>query len=449
MSSAVAAAEAAVSASEALFARARRVMPGGVSRNAVLRRPHPFYVAKGEGCHVTDIEGVRRIDFSNNMTSQIHGHAHPAIIAAVTQQLGKGTAFSLATEAEVLFAEHMCSRSPSFDKIRFVNSGTEAVMSALKAARAFTGRAKIAKVEGAYHGLYDYAEVSQTANPANWGEAARPASVPVAQGTPQAALDDVVVIPFNDPERAIAILDRHAGEIACVLLDLLPHRVGMLASSKPFVQKLHQWTRSHGALFVVDEVITFRSGFGGAQEWYGVQPDLTAMGKMIGGGFPVGALAGRAEVMDVMDPWRAKVQFPLSGTYSANPVTMVAGRAAMELFDRAAVERLNRLAALARRRVAEAIQLAGVPACVTGAGSMFRIHMKAEAPKNYRSVYPTEAETRSLRILLDHLAANGVLMIETGSAALSTPMTEKEIDVLSEATLAGLRKVKSELGTTP
>jgi glutamate-1-semialdehyde 2,1-aminomutase len=435
-------------ASEALFARARRVMPGGVSRNAVLRRPHPFYVARGEGCWVTDIEGVRRIDFSNNMTSQIHGHAHPAIIAAVTAQMARGTAFSLATEAEVVFAEHMCTRAPSFEKIRFVNSGTEAVMGALKAARAFTGRPKIAKVEGAYHGLYDYAEVSQTAGPATWGDAQRPASVPVAHGTPASALNDVVVIPFNDPERAVAILDRHAGELACVLLDLLPHRVGMMPASAPFVRALHQWTRRHGALFVCDEVITFRSGHGGAQAWHDVRPDLTAMGKMIGGGFPVGAIAGRAEVMDVMDPWRSKVLFPLSGTYSANPVTMVAGLAAMQLFDQAAVARLNRLGDLARSHIAEAIGLVGVPACVAGAGSLFRIHMKPEAPRDYRAVYPAEAESRALKVLLDHLAANGILLIETGSGALSTPMTEHEIDLLGEAVLAGLRKVKAQLSSS-
>lgn len=445
MDTAVTAATGTVSASEALFARARRVMPGGVSRNAVLRRPHPLYVAHGEGCYVTDIEGVRRIDFSNNMTSQIHGHAHPAIVAAVTGQLGKGTAFSLATEAEVLFAEAMCARSPAFEKIRFVNSGTEAVMSALKAARAFTGRPKIAKVEGAYHGLYDYAEVSQTANPANWGDAGHPASVPVAQGTPASALADVVVIPFNDPEGAIRLLDQHADQLACVLLDLMPHRVGMVPASAGFVRALHEWTRRNGALFVCDEVITLRSGYGGAQEWHDVRPDLTAMGKMIGGGFPVGALAGRADVMDVMDPWRAKVQFPLSGTYSANPVTMVAGRAAMELFDRSAVERLNRLADLARSRIAEAIEAAGVPACVAGAGSLFRIHMQPQLPQNYRAVYPTEAQARSLKVLLDHLAAHGILLIETGSGALSTPMTEKEIDLLGEAMLAGFRRVKAQL----
>jgi glutamate-1-semialdehyde 2,1-aminomutase len=434
-----------VSASEALFARARKVMPGGVSRNAVLRRPHPFYVERGEGCYATDIEGVRRIDFSNNMTSQIHGHAHPAIVAAVTAQLARGTAFSMATEAEVLFAEYLCSRSPSFEKIRFVNSGTEAVMSALKAARAFTGRAKIAKVEGAYHGLYDYAEVSQTAGPSTWGDAAHPASVPVSHGTPASALNDVVVIPFNDPERAINILDQHADELACVLLDLMPHRVGLMQASAPFVRALHQWARKNGVLLVCDEVITFRSNFGGAQAWYDVQPDLTAMGKMIGGGFPVGAIAGRTEVMDVMDPWREKVLFPLSGTHSANPVTMVAGLAAMELFDQSAVVRLNRLADMARTRIAEAIRATGVPACVTGAGSMFRIHMKPEVPQDYRSVYQTPAQARSLKVLLDHLAAHGILLIETGSAALSTPMNEREIDLLSEAMMVGFRKVKAQL----
>jgi len=443
MKQAAVARDAGLSPSEALFARARKVMPGGVSRNTVLRRPHPYYVVRGEGCYVTDMDGVRRIDFSNNLTSQIHGHAHPAIVAAVTDQLQRGTAFSMATEVEVQFAEHMCSRSPAFEKIRFVNSGTEAVMSALKAARAFTGRPKIAKVEGAYHGLYDYAEVSQTSRPSSWGDIDHPASVPVSHGTPAAALNDVVVIPFNDPERAIAILDRHADELACVLIDLLPHRVGLIPASEAFVRALHQWTRDHGALFVCDEVITLRSNYGGAQQWYDIRPDLTAMGKMIGGGFPVGALAGRAEVMDVMDPWAKTVLFPLSGTYSANPITMVAGLAAMELFDADAVRRLNRLAALARSRIAEAIKIARAPACVTGAGSMFRVHMKPEAPRDYRSGLQTEEEAHLLKLLLDHLAENGVLMIATGSGALSTPMTEKEIDRLAEAILGGFRKCVS------
>jgi glutamate-1-semialdehyde 2,1-aminomutase len=433
------------SASEVLYARARRVMPGGVSRNTVLRRPHPFYVARGEGCHVIDIEGGRRIDFCNNMTSQIHGHAHPAVVAAVTEQLARGTAFSMASEVEVRYAEHMCARAPSFEKIRFVNSGTEAVMGALKAARAYTGRPKIAKVEGAYHGQYDFAEASQTARPANWGDADRPASVPVAHGTPRGVLDDVVILPFNDIARALALLDAHADELACVLMDLMPHRVTLVPAEEAFVQALYGWTRRNGALFVCDEVITFRSNYGGAQAWYDIRPDLTAMGKMIGGGFPVGAVAGRAEVMDVMDPLRDKVLFPLSGTYSANPVTMTAGLVTMELFDADAVVRLNRLAELARSRIAEAIRIADVPACVTGAGSMFRVHMKPQPPRDYRSAYASAEEARLLKVLLDHMTAHGVLMINSGAGALSTPMSEREIDHLAEEMLAGLRKVRGEL----
>ncbi len=431
--------------SAALYQRALKVMPGGCSRNTVLRKPHPLYAEKGEGCYVTDIEGVRRIDFANNMASLIHGHAHPQVVAGVTEQLQKGTAFTMATEAEIDYAEHMIGRSSGFEKIRFVNSGTEAVMSCLKAARAFTGRAKIAKVEGAYHGLYDYAEVSQTAKPANWGDLNKPASVPVAYGTPASALNDVVIIPFNDPERAIAILDQHADELACVLIDLLPHRVGLIPASEAFFKALRKWTQDNGALLVCDEVITFRSNYGGAQEWYDVRPDLTAMGKMIGGGFPVGALAGRRDVMDVMDPLADKVLFPHSGTFSANPMTMIAGRISMELFDRAAVDQLNELAKYARDSITEAIRIADIPACVTGGGSMFRVHMKAEAPRDYRSGYVTETEAGLTKLLLDHLFDNGIMMINTCSGTLSTAMTRKEIDLLSEVLLSGFRLIKQQL----
>jgi len=401
------------SPSAALYQRALKVMPGGCSRNTVLRKPHPLYAERGEGCYVTDIEGVRRIDFANNMASLIHGHAHPAVVSAVTDQLQKGTAFTLATEVEIDYAEHLCNRNPGFEKIRFVNSGTEAVMSCLKAARAYTGRAKIAKVEGAYHGLYDFAEVSQTSKPVNWGDEEKPLSVPVAHGTPASALKEVVVIPFNDAERAIAILDHHADELACVLIDLLPHRVGLVPASQDFIEALHQWTRDNGALLVCDEVITFRSNYGGAQEWYQVRPDLTAMGKMIGGGFPVGALAGRAEVMDVMDPLADKVLFPHSGTFSANPITMTAGLVTMELFDEAAVLKLNALAEHTRIQIEEAIRLTDIPACVTGSGSMFRVHMKPEPPVNYRAAFETPEQAARLKVLLDHLFDNGIMMINT------------------------------------
>ena len=254
----------ATSRSAALYERALHTLPGGVSRNTVLRSPHPIYAAHAKGCRVTDIEGVTRIDFSNNMASLVLGHADDEVVRAVSEQLTRGSAFALATELEVEYAEYLCERCPSFEKLRFVNSGTEAVMGMLKASRAFTGRPKIAKVEGAYHGLYDYAEVSQTSRPESWGDPTRPASVPVAHGTPQTALEGVVVIPFNDPDRAREILDENKDELACVLLDPMPHRVGLKPANADFVQALRQWTQANDVLLVFDEVITFRSAYGGA-----------------------------------------------------------------------------------------------------------------------------------------------------------------------------------------
>ncbi|MCH2146784.1 MAG: aspartate aminotransferase family protein [Phycisphaerales bacterium] len=426
--------------SKDIYKRAVEVLPGGVSRNTVLRSPQP-YATFGKGCVITDLDGVERIDCSNNMASLLHGHADPEIVDAVTEQLKRGTAFTMATEVEVDYAEHLCSRNDSFEQCRFVNSGTEAIMACLKASRAFTGRPMIAKAEGAYHGQYDYAEVSQTPSPETWGDVDSPKSVPVAHGTPQSALDDVVVIPFNDSKRAIAILDKHRGKLACVLLDLMPHRIGLRPANKDFVEEIREWTTHNDVLLVFDEVITFRSEYGGLQDQYDVSPDLTAMGKAIGGGFPVGAIAGRRDVMDVMNPNNSPLLFPHSGTFSANPITLTAGLTAMKKFDCDAVARLNALAERARSGIEDAIHEIGASACVTGAGSMFRIHMKKDIPMNFREAFLTEDENSRLKKLLDYLFDSGFLMINTCSAALSTPMTETEIDGLVDAVKKGLKKI--------
>ncbi len=427
-----------------LYTRALEVLPGGVSRNTVLRDPHPVYADHGVGCRVTDIEGVTRLDFSNNMASLIHGHACPEIVEAVSQQLVRGSAFMMATESEVCYAEHLCSRNPGFEKLRFVNSGTEALMVALKASRAFTGRPKIAKVEGAYHGGYDHAEVSQAPNPDTWGSLDHPTSVPLAYGTPDSTLRDVVIIPFNDPERAIALLDEHAADLACVLLDLMPHRVGLNPADAEFVTAIRDWTTKHGSLLVLDEVITFRTAFGGLQTHYGLSPDLTALGKMIGGGFPIGAVVGRTEVMDVLNPRAPRLLFPHSGTFSANPISTTAGLVAMEKYDTPAAERLNSLAQRAMKGIAEAIAMTGVTACVTGGGSIFRVHMKAEVPDNFREAYPTPEQKKQTATLLEHLFDEGFMLINTCTAALSTPMTETEIDALVSAFKRGFERIVSE-----
>jgi glutamate-1-semialdehyde 2,1-aminomutase len=428
-----------MTASDALFQRALKFLPGGVSRDTVLRSPHPFYASEGHGYQVTDIEGRQFVDFANNMASLIHGHAFAPIVDAVTAQLRRGTAFTFGTEAEVEFAEHMCSRSPAFHKIRFMNSGSEAVMASIKAARAFTGRPKIAKVEGAYHGAYDYVEVSQTTGPDRWGPPDRPNPVALAAGTPQGVVDDVIVIPFNNPQVALDLLDRHADSLAGVLVDPIPHRVGLIPAADSFIRCLREWTLAHGALLVFDEVITFRTEVGGAQTRYGIEPDLTALGKAIGGGFPVGAVAGSDTVMAVFAAGELGLRLPQSGTFSANPITMTAGRIAMQHFDSGAVARLNRFGDLARSGIAEAIKQASVPACVTGAGSMFRVHLKAEAPRNYRDAFVDEPGRKRLARFVDGMLAEGIMLTNTGTGMLSTVMSQAQIDQLSEGVLTSLR----------
>jgi glutamate-1-semialdehyde 2,1-aminomutase len=226
------------------------------------------------------------------------------------------------------------------------------------------------------------------------------------------------------------------------MVDPLPHRVGFMPATHAFIDALRRWTKRDGALLVFDEVITFRSEYAGAQSWFAAPPDLTALGKMIGGGLPVGAIAGRADVMEVLNPLADKVLFPHSGTFSANPLVMTAGYAAMRLFDRDAVARLNELGERARRQIAEAIRASGYPASVTGAGSLFRIHMCPEAPTSYREAWVNPERQRRTKALLDYAFEHGIMLINTGSGALSTAMTVAEIDQLSDVLLAGFRKLK-------
>jgi glutamate-1-semialdehyde 2,1-aminomutase len=434
------------SRSEELFKKACEVIPGGVSRHTVFQKPHPQYAAKASGCYVTDIDGIERLDFANNMAALIHGHAHPEIIKAVTEQLHRGTAYTMATDAEVAFAALLTSRIAGLEKVRFMNSGTEAVMAMMKAARAYTGRPKIAKCEGAYHGTYDFAEISQTSNPANWGDLSKPNSVPLVHGTPQGVLNDMVIFPFNDIERTLAILDLHAGQLAAVMIDPVPHRVGLLPGTVEFIEAVYHWTRKNGVLLIFDEVVTLRVAYGGAQEKYPVRPDLTAMGKIIGGGFPVGALGGRTDVMKVFDPREPKVLFPHSGTFSANPITTTAGRVAMELFDRQAVERLNALTEKTIHQIEEAIKIVDVPVSITGAGSMFRIHLRPTPPETYREAYQPKEVTNLIEEMLQYMYhKERIMMINTFACMMSTVMTRKETDRLSDGLLLAFRHFKPRL----
>jgi len=432
--------------SEEIYKQACELIPGGVSRNTIFHQPYPHYISHAKGCYATDINGIQRLDFGNNMAALIHGHAHPDIVNAVIEQIRKGTAYTMATEAEVLYAQMLCDRTPSFEKIRFVNSGTEAVMAMIKTARAYTGKPKIAKAEGAYHGTYDFAEVSQTANPTNWGNINQPHSVPVANGTPSSVLNDVLIYPYNDIERTLAILDNNASEIACVIIDPIPHRVGLMEGKSQFIEAIYKWTRKNGSLLAFDEVVTYRVNYGGAQKNYTIKPDLTALGKIIGGGFPVGAFAGRSDIMKVLDPRESKLLFPHSGTFSANPVTMTAGRITMEMFDKEAILKLNTLTEKARVQINEAIKIADVPVSISGTASMFRLHLKASTPMSYREAYQNGETKDLINDMLDYLFFNEkIMMINTLTCMFSTVMTQKEIDMISQALLNMFKRYKDQL----
>ncbi|NNE09664.1 MAG: aminotransferase class III-fold pyridoxal phosphate-dependent enzyme, partial [Gemmatimonadetes bacterium] len=240
-------------------------------------------------------------------------------------------------------------------------------------------------------------------------------------------------------------LDRHKDDVACVILDAMPHRVGLVPADPEYVKALREWTLDHDTLLAFDEVITFRMEHGGFQERYHFCPDLTALGKMIGGGFPVGAIAGRADVMEVMNPLAHEIRFPHSGTFSANPVTMTAGLTAMRKFDREAVARMNHLSLRAVEGIRDALKDTGVPGCVTGGGSMFRVHFRPEPPRNHREAYRTDEQDRMLAIILDHLFESGFLVINTCTFTLSTPMGNDEIDALVAAMGEGFEKIKREM----
>jgi glutamate-1-semialdehyde 2,1-aminomutase len=430
------------SVSRNLYDRALASLPGGNSRTTVFMQPYPIYAARGEGCRVWDMDGNPYIDCINNFTSLIHGHAHPSLIEAATRQLALGSAFGLPTESEIDLAELLVSRLPSVDQVRFANSGTEAVMMALKAARAFTGRPKIAKCEGAYHGSYDYAEVSLDPPPEAWGRNA-PVSVAYARGTPDNVLADVVTIPFNDVEAAVSLIREHGRELACVLVDPMPNRAGLAPADKAYLEALRQVTRDVGALLIFDEVITFRLGYCGAQGLWDIDPDLTTLGKIMGGGFPVGAIAGRKEFMAVFDPRHGKPALPHGGTFSANPVTMRAGLAAMELLDEAAFARLDTIGEAVRTGIDQAFRRSGVPGGTVGLGSLLKIHFTDRPIRDYRSAYPTGQEVRRQAVFNRGLLNRGVLAAGYGLMALSTPMTDADIDMIVAAASDALGEVSS------
>ena len=409
---------------------AARYLPGGSSRGTSYFEPYPFFVDRAEGHYVYDVDANRYLDFMLNATTYVAGHAHPSVVQAVQEQAARGLSYSGPTEAQVRLAKLLCERVPSLDKVRFTNSGTEGTLNAIRAARAFTGRHKIAKFEGAYHGNHEYVSVSVN-TPADGLDPDGPTAIPEWPGQPPSILEEVVVLPYNDLDGSEAVIRRHSDELACVIMEPVFSNIGYVPARPAFLQGVRDLTTELGIVLVFDEVQTFRLAPGGAQEVYGVTPDITTFGKIIGGGLPVGAWGGRDDIMALYDPETGPV-VSHSGTFNANPMTMVAGEATLQQLTPEVYRRMNSLGEMLREKLGAIFAELEVPARITGIGSFFGIHFTSGEITDYRSMLRGDQDLK--KRLFAGLLNEKVLIQGRAAGSLATLTTESEIDELVDAT---------------
>ncbi|MDQ6898590.1 MAG: aspartate aminotransferase family protein [Candidatus Dormibacteraeota bacterium] len=427
--------------SRELAERARQLMPGGTTRTTTYVDPYPIYIERGHGARVWDVDGVERLDLICNYSSMILGHAHPAIVGAIREQAARGTGFAATNPLEIELAALLCDRVPSVERIRFCSSGTEATMFALRLARAFTGRPKTARCEGGYHGTHDFAEVSTHPDPTVAGPATEPHPVADSIGTPAAALAETVVLPFNDAAAAAAIVTRHAAELAAVIVEPIIGAGGVIAPEPGFLEGLREVTSRHGLLLIFDEIISIRVAYGGAQARYGVSPDLTTMGKIIGGGLPVAAFGGRADVMALLDPRRHR-SLPQGGTYNGNPLGMAAGLAGMRELTEPVFAELERKGERLRSGLQQTFDSHDLAAQVNCAGSLLNIHFSSRPVRDYRSLAASDKELSREFFLA--MMNKGVMFAPRLMAALPTCLTDADIDdVLAAADQVAGRLAKT------
>jgi glutamate-1-semialdehyde 2,1-aminomutase len=360
------------------FERACRVIPGGVNSPARAFGGvggDPLIIARGEGAHLIDVDGNRLLDYVGSWGPHILGHRHPAVVEAVRQALDNGTSFGAPTEIETALAEMIIDALPSFEQVRMVNSGTEATMSAIRLARGFTKRDKIVKFAGCYHGHVDSLLVKA-------GSAATTLGVPSSPGIPRGCTADTICLEFNDLAQVEQLFATCPGEIACVILEPVVGNMGVVLPRPEFLEGLQSLCRHDGALLIFDEVMTgFRVGYGGAQARFGIKPDLTTLGKIIGGGMPVGAYGGRADVMHCISPLGPVYQ---AGTLSGNPLAMACGLATLRVLKETdPYPQLERETQQLAQGLSQAAQSAGIANTVAHVGSMFTLFFHDQPVTNY------------------------------------------------------------------
>ena len=387
--------------SEALFLEAQKHLVGGV--NSPVRAfksvgGTPIFIDHGEAAYIYDVDGNKYIDYVGSYGPLILGHCHPMVHQAIKEAIDKGTTYGASSAAEVKLAQLVKEAFPSIEKVRFVNSGTEAVMSAIRLSRAFTSRNKIVKFSGCYHGHSDFLL-------AQAGSGLLTLSLPGSAGVPESTVSDTLIANYNDIDSLANLFEKNKGEIAAVIIEPVPGNMGVVLPEDDFLKKVRELSTEHGALLIFDEVMTgFRQNFGGAQKYYGINPDITCLGKIIGGGLPVGAYGARKEIMDMVAPLGPVYQ---AGTLSGNPIAMAAGIAMLtELKDKELYKRLNANTARLADGINSLAKSKGMDIYVSVFGSMITPFFNKHKVKDYASAL--ESDTRRFAKFFWCLIQNGI-----------------------------------------
>src|SRR5580704_17127854 len=425
--------------SQQRFERAQQSLVEGVnspSRGNAVYCGGPLFLERGSGSHVWDADGNEYVDFVMSFGALIHGHAHPKLVAVATEAIAEGSHFAAATSAEVEAAERFRSMVPSAEVVRFSNTGSEATMLALRLARAHTGRTKFLKFEGHYHGWYDPFLLNAHGHPAEQlGSPENPARIPDSEGIPAAAFDDVVLAPWNDTAVLERIMQKHGHELAAVITEPIMANMGCILPREGYQQRLRELTRDYGVLLILDEVVTgFRYAPGGCQEYYGIQPDISTFGKALGGGFPVGAVAGARSILDRMG-WSDHMVLHY-GTFNGHRLTMKVVAANLDLLSRNdAYNNLHAVGDEAITGLREVFRRRNIKAIVQGFGPMFQIYLtERDAIHDYRD-YCAYADTTRYSRFVHLLLERGIYMTPSNGLhwIISTVHTEADVAALIEA----------------
>lgn len=419
----------------------RQIIPGGYSRNSFNFGPHAVFVDTGDGAFIDTVDGHRLLDLNNNFTVNVLGHNFPAVTDALMAAVPSGMSFGNPSTAEADLANLLIDRIPSVEKIQFSCSATESCMSAIRVARAHTGKTKIAKFEGGYHGFSDPLHISSHTHPgSDGGTADDPKAVPDSGGIPHTDVENTVILAQNDRAGSERILRAHANEIACLILELQSGAGGLVVLDQEFVERLRELTDELGIVLIFDETISLRAGYHGLQGVYGVTPDLTVMGKIIGGGLPLGAVGGSASVMNALEIGAVTI----SGTHHGHKLALIAGAACMRSLDRAAFDKLNGHSGRIMSELNEWSAARRSPFTVYGKGFSHMAYGYMTAPglqvRNHRDYWHNVDGERTQIISLE-LANRNFFPVHRGEFSLSLPMTDDEITTYIET----LKEIVTEL----